>query len=184
MQVCIDHHRGRMIAMPETDDRQEREAVVRRRTAGANREPPLEVLEQRLAPGDPAGDAVAEQDHMAPDGAAEDEVVERCDPVELLARHAEQVGELREPLVGDPAVPALHELQRLDAGGAALLVASGELHERCPLLRLEARGGCVRHGARLRLAHRSTSAMTKSMLPMIAMRSAINTPRARNGIIC
>src|SRR5579885_1680439 len=82
VQIGIDHHCRRMVAMPETHDRQEREASVGRGPALPYAEAPLEVLAQPLVPHDPAGDAVAEQDDVSSDRTSEDEIVEGRDAVQ------------------------------------------------------------------------------------------------------
>src|SRR5690606_36053544 len=90
--------------------------------------------------------------------------------VELVDGHSEQLGDAAQRIVRHPAAAPLHDLQRVDACGALAVV----VHE----LALDLRDFFGRQ------AHRSTSAITKSMLPRIAIRSAIIRPREISGSTC
>src|SRR5690606_30983805 len=91
-------------------------------------------------------------------------------------RHAEQVGDAAQRIVRYPASPALHDLEGVDARRALAVVVRE--------LALDLGSFFRRQQRRLRHAHRSTSAMTKSMLPRIAIRSAIKRPCEISGSTC
>src|SRR5690606_17160586 len=119
---------------------------------------------------------VAKMHDMPADGTAVDQVVERRDRIPPVDRPAEQVGDAEQRMVRHPTPPALHDLARIDAGRPRAIVVG----ERA----LDPRGSPRRQQRRLRYAHRSTSAITKSMLPRIAIKSAIKRPCEISGSTC
>jgi hypothetical protein len=76
------------------------------------------VLCQMIAPGDPAGDTVAQQDNGLANRFAVDQIVEGREAVEFGGRQAEQVGDFGEEVVADVTPPLLDEFQRIVRGGA------------------------------------------------------------------
>ncbi len=79
------------------------------------------VAAQLVVAGEEAGDAVADLDHVAAHRLAEDQAVEGGHALEIGGADADDLGQhRRNRLVGHPAAVLLHDLERADAGGAAI----------------------------------------------------------------
>ena len=139
------------------------------RLAGAQAELALERLDDLLRAREPAGDVRADLDDVLADGLEPEHVVERRDREAVRGRQVERVGDLAERLLREPAaVSLLRELQRRHHRG-----------ERPPG---SARGS---PGSRSYIvAHRSTSPMTPSSEPTIAIMSATAASRMHVAVAC
>ena len=111
MQIAVDHQRRRVVAGAEADDRQQREAAIGARLAQPDAEPSKSMLAQALGAQHPAGDAVADENHVLADRLAKDHVVKGRDAVELVGLICRQRGDVRKALVGYPAAMPLDDLQ-------------------------------------------------------------------------
>src|SRR5690606_19960521 len=135
-------------------------------------------LEDALRSAQPAGDAVAHVDLVAPDRLKIEEAVERRHLLDRDRRHLEVLGHGLHELRREPAaVLALHDRERCEQRRA--LAVRRKLRD--PAVDLGARTGGealgrLRFG--LRTHQRSISPNTMSCVPMIATRSAIMWPRA------
>ena len=119
----------------------------------------LEGLQHLLRPDERARDVRADLDHVPADGLQVEHVVEARDRLAVRRRQLERLADLAEGLGREPAaVLLLREPERGQDGRAALRVLRRDLLD--PVVRV-AGGG-----------HRSTSPMTVSSEPTIAIRSA------------
>ncbi len=132
-----------------------------------------DVVAHLLVGHDVAAVAVADQDHVPSDGAAEEHVGEGRPRVELVDRDAEKGADVGQGLVGQVAAVALHDAHRPGRRRAAVRVV---VQRRLDLACVRRRSACC--------PHRSTSAITKSMLPRIVMRSGISKCSAMRGSTC
>ena len=121
---------------------------------------------------DPATHAVAQQDDMLAYRLAENHVVKSSHTLQLRRSHLQSLGHVRDAFIRHPAAMLLYDLERLDAYRAILRVV--------PRVRLYFPSSPVR-SALFPSVQRSTSAMTKSMLPRMAIKSEIISPRLIKG---
>src|SRR5258705_13706358 len=99
-----------MIAASEANDGQQRKAVVGRRLAKLDSQTRVEMFPHALVAHDPAAHAVADQDDVASDGLAENEVVKRGHAIYVRRGHAEMSGDITNAFVRNPAPVPLHDL--------------------------------------------------------------------------
>src|SRR2546426_6191181 len=118
VEVLVDHQSRSRIAGSEARVRKQREAAVLRGLAEADAELLADGPADSLVAHDPATDAVADEDHVPPHRLAVDEVVEGGDAVYLVRGHLQELSDVADRFVGDPAPVTLHGPQGLDAGAA------------------------------------------------------------------
>ena len=128
----------------------------------------LERLDDLLGPVQTAGDVRADLDHVLADGLEPEHVVERRDREAVRGCQVERVGDVAERLLGQPAaVSLLRQLQRRHHGRQALRVPRPDLLDLV-----------------VERAHRSTSPMTPSSEPTIAIMSAIAASVMQVAVAC
>src|SRR5262249_32936785 len=66
----------------------------------------------------PATDAVADQDHAPAHRFPKDQVVKSRDAVQLVRRHPQELGQVADAFIRDPAPMALNDLQRINTRGS------------------------------------------------------------------
>src|SRR5680860_118317 len=128
---------------------------------------------------------------MTPHRLAKDQAVKRSNALHRSRTNAERSGYGDNCSIWHPAVALLHDLQRFNAGrlGLLVMVAFGEHGLAVVLVQVEAIGrdrvcGRAEGIDILRHNQRSTSAMTKSILPRCAIKSGTKPPRMSTGICC
>ena len=164
--AVVDRDDRRPAAAAEALDRAQRELVVR--LARRDAELALERLDHLLGALEPAGDVRADLDHVLADGLEPEHVVERRDREAVGGRQVERVGDVAERLLGEPAAVALlRELERRHHRRQALGVARPDLLDLV-----------------VERAHRSTSPMTPSSEPTIAIMSAIAASVMQVAVAC
>src|SRR5712691_12629997 len=158
--VMIDRDDSRPAAAAQALDRSQRDLAVLGRFAGADAELLLEALEHLLSAHERAGDVRAPLAHVPAGGCEVQHFVEGRNGFAESRRRAERLGAFAQRLRREVAVLLLRESQRRQRGRAPVRI-----------LRLD----------RLHLfvvgAHRSTSPMTVSSEPTIAIMSATSACR-------
>src|SRR5581483_3486864 len=155
--AVVDRDDGAPAAAAGALDGAQRHLSVDCRLARAYAQLALEGLEHLLGADEGAGDVRADLDQVPSDGGQVEHVVEGRDGPAVGRRQLERVGDLAEGLGRQPAVALLSEPQRREDRRAALRILVGD---RADLL--------------LQSRHRSTSPMTVSSEPTIAIMSAIS----------
>src|SRR5690349_463904 len=156
--AVVDRDDGGVAAAAEALDRTEGDLAVVGRLARRDAELGLERVDDLLGARERAGEVRADLDRVPSDGRQVEHVVEGRDRLAVRGREPERGGDLFERLVGQPAaVLLLDKPQRRDRRRARVREPRAELAN----LRGQLLG-----------AQRSTSPMTVSSEPTIAIRSA------------
>src|SRR5205809_3614247 len=158
--VMVDRDDRRPAAAAETLDRPQRDLAVARGLARADAELLLEALEHLLSTDESARDVRANLDHVPADRREVEHVVEGRDRLAECGCRAERLCALAQRLRREVAVLLLREPQRRQRRRAPMRIL--RLH----LLHLVLKG-----------AHLSTSPMTVSSEPTIAIMSATSASR-------
>ena len=122
---------------------------------------------------------------MAPYRLTENQAVKGSHAVHRGESQAQQPPNGHDGTVGNPAMAALDDFQRLDTSGLGLLVVFLFPENRGFVVRVQFKTvtadqfGCVRGCCH---HQRSTSAITKSILPRWAIMSGTKPPRIKDGI--
>src|SRR5579871_193470 len=179
VEDVIDHHHRRVVAGGEALLLAlQVELAVRRRLAGLDAEPLLDVLDDLVRAAQHAGDVRAHRDVQAADGLRLEHRVEARDLVYLDRRHREV------------ARDRVHELGRQVAAVLVLRGPERRQHRRALAVRRKLREPRVDLVARVLaerrclacLTHRSISPKTMSRVPMTATTSASMWPRTISSI--
>ncbi|MCY1441347.1 hypothetical protein D9M71_576600 [compost metagenome] len=162
MGVVVDHQRRGVVAVAQAAHRQQGEAAVGGGLAEADAELLLDLSDDRLMAADVADHAVADADDVTADRLAEDLAIEGGHAFDVARRDTEDLADRRDGAVRHPAALLLDDLQRFDGRRTGVLVV---VH-----FMLDGRAFGFAEGETVSLdngAHdqRSTSAITKSMLP-------------------
>ena len=165
--AVVDGHDGGPAAAAGALDRAQRHLAVVGRLAGADAELRLERLQHLLGADERAGDVRADLDQVLPDRLQMVHVVEGRDRHAVRGRLVERLRDLAERLGREPAVALLREPQRRQRRRARDRI------ERAHLLDLV-----------VQRAHRSTSPMTASSEPTIAIRSATAASVMQVAVAC
>src|SRR6187551_2520317 len=158
--VVVDRDDRRPTAATEALDRPQRDLAVLSRLTCADAQLLLEALEHLLCAYERARDVCAHLDHVAADRLEVEHVVEGRNRFAERGRRTERVGALTQRLRREITVVLLREPQRRQRRGAPVRI-----------LRLD-----LLHVLVVR-AHRSTSPMTVSSEPTIAIMSATSASR-------
>ena len=165
--AVVDRDDGAPAAAAGALDGAQRHLAVLGRLARADAELGLERLQHLLRADERAGDVRADLDEVPADGLQVVHVVEGRDRHAVRGRLVERLGDLAERLGREPAVALLREPQRRQGRRARHRV------ERADLLDLV-----------VERAHRSTSPMTASSEPTIAIRSATAASVMQAAVAC
>src|SRR5918992_462919 len=157
--AVVDGDDGPPPAAPGALERAEREPSVVGCLARLHAELLLERLEHLLRADERARDVRADLDQVPPDRLEMEHVVEGRDRLAVRRRHVERVRHVAQRLRGQPPVLLLRHPQPGQHRGARFRVLGSGLLDP------------------LRKRHRSTSPMTVSSDPTIAMKSAISASR-------
>src|SRR6266700_3199063 len=99
VQIAVHHHGGRVVARPQADNRQQREAAVGSRLAELDPHVLGQLLANILVAHDPAAHAVADRDDVAADWLAKNQIVKSRDTIQVLYRHPEELGQILQAFV-------------------------------------------------------------------------------------
>src|SRR5919106_947987 len=146
-------------------DRPQRDGSIRRGLARGDPQLALERLEHLLRADEGAGDVRADLDEVLPHRSQVEHVVEGRNRLAVRGGQPERLADVAECLGRQPAVALLGRAQRRQHGRADALRIAG-----ADLLDLVVEAG-----------HRSTSPMTPSSEPTIAIRSATSASRESSG---
>src|SRR5512133_316355 len=90
VNLLPDHHRWRLTAVAETAAREEGKIAISRGLAHLDAKLGSDLLQQTLPAQGPAGDGIAEMDHLPTDGTAVDQLVEGRQLLDLQRRETQQ----------------------------------------------------------------------------------------------